>query len=1009
MNPRIVSRLNTHGTRHLRSSVARSFILATFVAPAMLMTLAGAAAAASYYVDNQNPAATDAGPGTQAIPYRTISAAVSQHGGAGTDVTVRPGVYREQVSLSASGVAGSAFVVHASGPGVIVEGSDDLGGTGLWATVAGNVFRSTTVAWAPGQVFADGQRLAIDTTLTPASSLPSRTFRYVPGLGLYVNAGGGNPGAHGTLVGHRPYGFTISGRSYVVLAGFDVRHSDNKAIEISNLSSNCEIRENSVSSSRLYGIQVAGGSNFSILRNRVFNNGDHGIALTNGATGSTLAGNECYRNARVTARAANGINLFGAPGNRIERNLLHDNQDTGLQFTAGSNGCVSVLNRSWNNGDHGFDHLTSANVAHVCDVAYGNVNDGFSFEGNSPGGQVHDCIAVDNGLATNEFGLWVDGASSVGFASDYNLIWNHTAQVPIKFVTTQYATMAAFNAVTGQEAHGVQAEPRFVNAAPGDFHLLAGSPAIDAGSSAPVGWPALDAEGHTRVDDPATPNRGAGAVGYSDIGALEYAPSTGGGVLPPLAELRVRPPLGAAPLAVVADASESRDFDGRIVSYRFDFGDGTVLPAQAQPTATHTYAAGTWKPQVTVTDNDGHVALAGALVIAAKLGGIPPLAVLTAKPALGFAPLAATLDASLSHDFDGSIVSYTFDFGDGTGAGPQTSPSATHTYGTGAWTPHVTVKDNSGLTGSAAFPVVALPRGDRTPIVTVASRMQVDEAHGLAVHVSAFDPDSQVIASLTADVSGLPKGSDARFSVDGADTAGTFRWTPTYDDSGSYVVRFHAANARTGSAAMLIHVSNVDRAPELSAPNNLFAAPGSILTIRVTAQDPDGDAIQQLDMQPFHMPANSGAVFVANATRTGGTLTWPLGGFAGNFKLMFHAANKLSSTVSTNIHVKSKGGFDSQQPMDGIPATLALSPGFPNPSDATVDFALDLPQDARVAWAVFDLAGRMLWSEDRTMGAGRTSLRWDGIDRGGVRARAGVYLARVRVNGTEFTRRLVRL
>ena len=43
------------------------------------------------------------------------------------------------------------------------------------------------------------------------------------------------------------------------------------------------------------------------------------------------------------------------------------------------------------------------------------------------------------------------------------------------------ADIAAFRAATGQEAHGRFADPLFANLAGHDYHLAAGSPAIDAG------------------------------------------------------------------------------------------------------------------------------------------------------------------------------------------------------------------------------------------------------------------------------------------------------------------------------------------------------------------------------------------------------------------------------------------------------------------------------------------------------------------------------------------------
>jgi hypothetical protein len=90
---------------------------------------------------------------------------------------------------------------------------------------------------------------------------------------------------------------------------------------------------------------------------------------------------------------------------------------------------------------------------------------------------------------------------------------------------------------------------------------------------------------------------------------------------------------------VRADASGSSDSDGRIVSYQFDFGDGTVVGPQAAATATHTYAAGNWTATVQVMD-DGESNATASTQVTATPPNQPPHAALTVTPSSGNAPLA---------------------------------------------------------------------------------------------------------------------------------------------------------------------------------------------------------------------------------------------------------------------------------------------------------------------------------------------------------------------------------
>jgi hypothetical protein len=82
------------------------------------------AAAKTYVVSQRHPAASDENPGTAAKPLKTIGAAAKVVK-AGDAVTIRAGVYREAVTVEASGTAEAPIVFRAAdGERVVVTGAD---------------------------------------------------------------------------------------------------------------------------------------------------------------------------------------------------------------------------------------------------------------------------------------------------------------------------------------------------------------------------------------------------------------------------------------------------------------------------------------------------------------------------------------------------------------------------------------------------------------------------------------------------------------------------------------------------------------------------------------------------------------------------------------------------------------------------------------------------------------------------------------------------------------------
>jgi hypothetical protein len=108
----------------------------------------------------------------------------------------------------------------------------------------------------------------------------------------------------------------------------------------------------------------------------------------------------------------------------------------------------------------------------------------------------------------------------------------------------------------------------------------------------------------------------------------------------PVAAVSASPTTGTAPLAVAFNGSASKDPDGSIVSYAWNFGDGAT---GSGPTTSHSYAnAGTYIAALTVTDNLGSTGAASVVITASGSsgGGINAPSNLTASRASGGANLA---------------------------------------------------------------------------------------------------------------------------------------------------------------------------------------------------------------------------------------------------------------------------------------------------------------------------------------------------------------------------------
>lgn len=141
------------------------------------------------------------------------------------------------------------------------------------------------------------------------------------------------------------------------------------------------------------------------------------------------------------------------------------------------------------------------------------------------------------------------------------------------------------------------------------------------------------------------------------------------------------------------DGSGSADPDGSVATYAWDFGDGGTASGV---TSGHDFGtSGTRDVTLTVTDDQGTT---GSVVVPVEV--VRTNAAPTASFTVSCAFLVCSFDAGGSGDSDGSLASYTWDFGDGV-TDTTTGATPSYTYATGgSYVVTLTVTDNDGGEGA---------------------------------------------------------------------------------------------------------------------------------------------------------------------------------------------------------------------------------------------------------------------------------------------------------------------
>ncbi len=248
-----------------------------------------------------------------------------------------------------------------------------------------------------------------------------------------------------------------------------------------------------------------------------------------------------------------------------------------------------------------------------------------------------------------------------------------------------------------------------------------------------------------------------------------------------------------------------------------------------------------WQTYETTIDNieaqsgyDLLAALPDKVEAAVESNTQPPLAT-ASGPATSIAEGgSATFSAAGSIDPNGSIVSYAWDFGDGTtGSGDTVS----HVYvQDGVYSVHLTVTDNDGLTDTATVSVTVT---NVAPVVDAVPSATVDLGTAYTVSGTFTDPGAD---TWTATVDWGDGSTPGKVTT----TTRSFSLTHTYAKADLYTVTVTVADDHaSGSASSSVTVAQTQTAPQLGeaitlidklvADRKISRCLGSVLKAEVAA------------------------------------------------------------------------------------------------------------------------------------------------------------------------------
>jgi PKD repeat protein len=232
---------------------------------------------------------------------------------------------------------------------------------------------------------------------------------------------------------------------------------------------------------------------------------------------------------------------------------------------------------------------------------------------------------------------------------------------------------------------------------------------------------------------------------------------------------------GTVPFEVNFDASGSTDPDDDIIDYKWDFDGDGEFDSAGETTAYVYNDPGTYTVTLLVIDSAGFEGKEVLLVKALSRG---LEAEVTAEPVSGVVPLTVNFDATGSSYSDGEIVSYVWDFGDGSLPRSDVGQVTYKYTKIGNFNATVTVRTNDGKQEDAAI-LISVRQ------VPLEACFEPSRTTGDAPLTVTFNPQCSTgtIAKY-------------RWSFGDGETSAERRPTHTFENPGSYEVSLEVSDAQ---------------------------------------------------------------------------------------------------------------------------------------------------------------------------------------------------------------------